>query len=92
MDLWKAYVSAAKSGTKTGNAYYCKRIFLQDGDGFMGAVAYNTAILILLLSERYEYQIAQHLFYQPSGKPNVIFLINKSRFQKNQTPKVLSWQ
>lgn len=37
-----------------------------------------------------EYQIAQDLFYQPSGKPNVIFLINKSRFQKNQTPKLLS--
>lgn len=25
------------------------------------------------------YQVAQHVFYQPSGKTNAIFLINKSR-------------
>lgn len=31
------------------------------------------------------YQTAQHLSYQPSGKPNAIFLINKSRLKKKNS-------
>lgn len=51
----------------------------------MGAVAFNTAILIFFfffIRKIYTYKIAQHLFYQPSGKPNAVFLINKSGFKK----------